>query len=787
MIGQTLGHYRIIEKIGVGGMGEVYRARDERLDRDVALKVLPFGLLKDEKARRRFRHEALLLAKLNHPNVATIHEFDTQDGTDFVVMECVEGTSLAQVLEAGPLPEKELLKLASQIAQALEEAQDLGIVHRDLKPGNILITPKGRAKVLDFGIARLLRVAGDDESTQSATASRGVIGTLPYMSPEQLMGKPADSRSDIFSFGAVLYEMSTGRRACEERIPSLLIDAILRDYPVPPRVLNPKLSAELERIILKCLEKEPENRYQSAKELEVDLRRLQAQTSAPIPLAAVPPKKSFGKRNIVIVAAIVFVAAIAFGLGLRDWRSRSAPPPPSHSIQSLAVLPLENLSGDPQQEYFAEGMTEELTTQLAQISALHVISRTSVTQYANSHQSAREIAQTLHVDAVVEGSVMRSGDRVRITAQLIDASTDKLLWAQSYDRNLKDILGLQEDVARAIASEVKVTLTPDEQSRLASARPVNPAAHQAYLEGSYLNKGTSEQQRKARKYFEQAISIDPNYAPAYAGLAEYYWSRTDVPPSASMPDARRYAQKALDLDPALADAHVELALIHFYADWDWPAAEKEFKRALELSPSDAEAHRNYSYFLAAMGRDTEALGESRQAQQLDPLSIWTQITAGYVFYYTRHYDQAIAQCQKVLELDPNSVGAYDCLGTGYLAVGKNAQAISDSLKASNLSSDDPSRLVGLGRAYALAGKKSDALKILAQLGGISSRTYVPPYFFATIYAALGQRDNAFSWLDRAAYERDSYLAWLKVDGAVDPLRRDSRFPQLLHRVGFTSE
>lgn len=787
MIGQTLGHYRILEKVGVGGMGEVYRAHDERLDRDVALKVLPVGLLKDERARRHFRQEALLLAKLNHPNIATIHEFDTHAGTDFVVMECVEGTSLARVLQTGPMAEKELLKLASQIAQALEEAHELGIVHRDLKPGNILITPKGRAKVLDFGIARLLRVADDDESTQSATASRGVIGTLPYMSPEQLLGKSVDVRSDIFSFGAVLYEMSTGRRTCEERVPSRLIDAILRDSPVPPRSLNPQISAGLERIILKCLEKDPRNRYQSAKDLEGDLGRLQAQTSAPIPLAAAPPLKNSRRRNITIVAAFALIAVLALGFGLWLWRSRRAPLLASHSVQSLAVLPLENLSGDPRQEYFAEGMTEELTTQMAQISALRVISPTSVTRYAQSHQSASEIAAQLHVDAVVKGSVMSSGGRVRITAQLIQASTDKLLWAQAYDGSLADVLGLQEEVARAIAGEVKVSLTPDEQTRLGSARAVNPAAHEAYLEGSYLNKGTSEQQRKAREYFEQAIGIDPNYAPAYAGLAGYYWSRTDVPPGVSMPDARRYALKALDLDPALADAHVELALIHFYADWDWPAAEKEFKRALGLSPSDAEAHRTYSYFLAAMGRDTEALDESRHAQQLDPLSIWTQITAGYVFYFTRHDDEAIAQCHNALEIDPNSAGAYDCLGSSYLAVAKYGPAIEAALKASQLSSDDPSRLVGLGRAYALAGKKSDALNVLAQLDRLSHSTYVPPYFFASIYAALGQRNDAFSWLNRAFNQRDSYLAWLKVDSAVDPLRSDPRFVSLLREVGFTSD
>jgi len=787
MIGRTLGHYRIVEKIGAGGMGEIYRARDEQLNRDVALKVLPPGMLKDEKARRRFRNEALLLAKLNHPNIATVHEFDTEDGADFLVMECVAGTSLAQKLETGPLPEKELLLIATQVALALEEAHERGIVHRDLKPGNIVIAPKDRAKVLDFGIAKLLRPAGDTDPTQSITGSHGGAGTLPYMSPEQLRGEEAGARSDIFSFGAVLYEMASGRRPCEETLPSRLIDAIIREHPVPPRQLNPKTSSELERIILKCLEKEPENRYQSAKELEVDLRRLQTPSAVPLtPAAAARPNRppTRGMKVAGVAMGIVFVLGLVLGIGW--WRVRRAPVSISTPIRSLAVLPLENLSGDSQQDYFAQGMTEELTTQLAQISALRVIARTSVTSYKDSRLSLPEIGKQLHVDAIVEGSVMRSNDRVRITARLVQASNGDLLWAQSYDRNLKDVLGLQEDVARAVASEVRVTLTPDEQARLATAQAVNPKAHDDYLEGSYLDKGTSSQQRKALEYFEDAIRIDPNYAAAYAGLADYYWSNQELPPGGRMPKAKEYAQRALGLDPNSADAHIALGAIHFFADWDWPAAEKEFKRAIELSPSDVEAHRTYSVYLAAMGRADEALAESAKAQQLDPLSIWAQITAGYMFYFTRHYDEAIAQCRRALELDPNSVGAYDCLGTSYAAEGKYDQAIEASEKASTLSNNDPTRLVGLGRAYALAGRKADALKVLEQLRQISGRMYVPPYFFATIYGDLGQRDEAFRWLNKGFEEGDQYLPWLKVDSAIDALRSDSRFQPLLVRLGLTN-
>ncbi|HEV2617605.1 MAG TPA: protein kinase [Candidatus Acidoferrales bacterium] len=783
MIGRTLGHYRIIEKIGAGGMGEVYRARDEQLDRDVALKLLPSGMLKDEKARRRFRNEALLLAKLNHPNVATIHEFDTDSGADFLVMECVTGTPLALRLEGGPLPEKELLVIAIQVAQALEEAHERGIVHRDLKPGNIIITPKGRAKVLDFGIAKLLRPAGDTDPTQSITGAHGGAGTLPYMSPEQLKGETVGASSDIFSLGVVLYEMATGRRPCEETLPSRLIDAIVRQSPIPPRTVNARISPELERITMKCLEKEPDNRYQSAKELEVDLRRLQTVSSAPVTAApAVKPSSSGKKTTKFVGTGIVIALVIALVLGIGWWRGRVSPVSSSPSIQSLAVLPLENLSGDPQQEYFTQGMTEELTTQLAQISALRVISRTSVTSYKNSRLSLPEIGKQLHVDAIVEGSVMRSADRVRITARLIQASNGKLLWTQAYDRDVKDVLDLQDEVARTIASEVKVTLTPDEQARLANARPVNPLAHEAYLEGNALNKGTPAQQRIAKESFEKAIEIDPNYAPAYAGLADYYWSNSQLDSSVAMPKAKQYAQQALKLDPNLAHAHTALGAIRFYADWDWAGAEQELKDALELSPSDAEAHRTYSYFLAAMGRPDQAIAEIQRAQEIDPLNIWTQITAGWVFYYSRQYNKAIEQCQKALELDPNSAGGYDCLGTSYLAAGQYQKAIEAAQKASSFSNDDPTRVVGLGRAYALAGRKADARRVIDQLKELSGRTYVSPYFFATIYAALGQKDEAFGWLEKAFHQHDRYLAWLKADGAIDPLRGDPRLQRLLQRI-----
>jgi eukaryotic-like serine/threonine-protein kinase len=788
LIGQTLSHYRIVEKIGAGGMGEVYRAYDERLERDVALKVLQQGLLTGDTARRRFRREALALSRLNHPNIATIHDFDTHEGVDFLIMEYVAGETLSDKLHGGPLTEKEVARLGMQLAEGLTAAHEQGIIHRDLKPGNTRLTIDGRLKILDFGLATLVRSA--TETTESAQTvsldeTRGPVGTLPYMSPEQLRGELVDARTDIWSAGALLYRMAAGRPAFPEAESAKLITSILTTAPVPPSGVNRHISSGLENIILKCLEKDPDDRYQSTKELAVDLRRLLAPNTAAHPL----PKwrASIGKRVSIAVGlsvAILLCAILLFNPGgARNKLFGGKVPAP---IRSLVVLPLANLSGDPEQEYFADGMTEALVTDLSKIRSLKVISRTSSIRYKEEKKTLPQIARELSVDGVVQGSVLRAGDKVRISAQLIYAPNGQHLWAESYERDFKDVLTLQGEVAQAIASNIRIEVTPQEQARLTSGRQVNPAAQEAFLRGRYLNKGTRAEQRRAREYFEQALRIDPNYAPAYAGLADYYISSVDTRPLVSMPQAKQFALKALELDPDLAEAHVELALIHFYADWDWVAADKEFKLAIQLNPSDAEAHRISSFYFSALGRVEEALAESRQAQQLDPLSIWTQITSGYVFYFARRYDEAVAQCGKALEWDRNSAGAYDCLGASYLAKGMNQQAIASSLKASDLANNDPARLVGLGRAYGLTGRKSDARKVLEQLRQFSGHTYVSPYFFAAVYASLGQNDEAFARLQEALREHDSYLAWLKVDSAVDPLRQDTRFQKLLYQVGLTN-
>jgi serine/threonine protein kinase/tetratricopeptide (TPR) repeat protein len=784
MIGQTLGHYRILEKVGAGGMGVVYRARDEQLERDVALKVLPSGTLSDDASRRHFRKEALALAKLNHPNIETVYEFATQDGMDFLVMEYVPGETLAEKLLSGPLPEKEVLALGMQIAAALEEAHDRGIVHRDLKPGNIALTEKGQAKVLDFGLAKLLRPASD-LTTDNLTDASAAAGTLPYMSPEQLRGEPVDARSDIFTIGAVLYEMATNCRAFGEQLPSRLIDAILHESPVSPRALNRRTSPGLERIILKCLDKDPERRYQSAKELLVDLRRLVEPSSVPTTPRAPSPRKwtKAAKLAAYGFAGLLALLIVLIGLNFGRWRAllvRTRSP----QIRSLAVLPFANLSGDAEQDYFADGMTEALITDLGQIQALRVISRTSVMNYKATREPLSDIARELHVDAIIEGSVSHSQNLAQVTARLVYGPTDAQLWSKSYQRDLQNVLVMQGEVAGAIVHEIDVALTPQEQTRLASGRQVNPAAHEAYLKGRYLRKGTLEQRQRSKEYFEEAIRIDPNYAPAYAGLADYYWLNEELLPHIAMSQAERYAQKALELDQTLAHAHLSLGSVRFFGDWDWTGADREFKRAIELNPSDSEAHRAYANYFSALGREGEAQAEIRRALELDPLYIATQITAGWVFYFAHQYDKAAEQCQKALELDPNSAGAYDCLGSSHLARGMHEQAIAACQQAVKLSGNAPSRAVGLGEAYAAAGKKTEAKEVLRQLRERSTQNYVSPVFLARLYLASGEREQALARLNEAYEGRDSYLVWLNVERAFDPLRADPRFRDLVRRVGF---
>ena len=784
---QTLGHYRIVEKIGVGGMGEVYRARDERLDREVAIKVLPQQAPADDSKRRRLRKEAEALSKLNHPNIEMLLEFDTVGDVEFLVVEYVVGENLSDMITRGSLAEKEIARLGVQLAEGLAAAHAKKVVHRDLKPGNLRVTSDGRLKILDFGIAKFLKPQPEkpagDATTDSTSGEQGAIGTLPYMAPEQLDLQVADARTDIYAAGAVLYEMATGQRPFREENAPRLIDAILHQPLVPPRALRPRVSLELERIITKCLQKGPENRYQSAQELAVDLRQLATPITTDRQPALRGAPRSWRKVGLTTVS-IATVAAVLLGLnvgGLRDvLLQRSA----VTQIRSLAVLPFDNLSGDPNQDYFADGMTDEIITDLAKIKALRVCSRTSVMQYKGTRKPMPQIARELRVDAVIEGSVMRDADRVRIIAQLIDGATDKHLWAESYARDLRDVLKLQGDVANDIVSEIRIAVTPQERQNLRCASPVVPAAYEAYLQGRYhLRKDTEEERQIGKERFALAVKIDPNYAPAYAGLADYYWSTDELPAGLAMSEAKQYALKALEIDSTLTEAYTSLGAVRFYAEWDWPEAERDFKRALELDPGNVEAYRMYSDYSSAMGRAEEAVAQIHRAQELDPQSIPIQITLGWAFYYAHRYDQAVEVCGRILLSDRNSVGAHDCLGLSYLAEQQYERAIEECQMAVKLSGNDLDKAVGLARAYALAGNKAAARKVLNELEERARRSYVPSTFFAQVRVALGEKQQALAWLRRAYTERDPYLARLKVEPAFDAIRSDPGFQGLMDRLG----
>jgi eukaryotic-like serine/threonine-protein kinase len=787
MIGQTLGHYRVLEKIGAGGMGVVYRARDEHLDRDVALKILPSGALADDAGRKRLRKEALALAKLNHPNIETIYEFDTQNDTDFLVMEYVPGKTLADRLVGGTLPEKEVVTLGMQIAAALEEAHNRGIVHSDLKPRNIAITARGQAKVLDFGLARLLPQT-DEMTSEMLTDTQAGAGTLPYMSPEQLRGESMDARSDIYTIGAVLYEMTSGRRAFVEELPSRLTDAILHQSPVAPRAFNPRISSDIERIVLKCLDKDPARRYQSAKELLVDLQRLDTTSS----MHTTPPTPSPTMwRRVTRLAAygvtgLFTLAVLMYGLNVSGWRDRLmwwlAPP----RIKSLAVLPLENLSHDPEQEYFADGMTEALITDIAKIRTLRVISRTSVMRYKETKKTLSQIAGELGVDAVIEGSVQRSGDRVGIIVQLIDTRSDRNLWTESYQSDLSDVLALEGNVARAVAGEVQVQLTPQESASLSKSRTVNPQAYETYLHARYLwNKRKPEDLRKALVEFKKAIDLDPTYALAWGGLADGYslLAYYDMEsPLETMPLAKAAAQKALQLDDSLAEAHASLANIEWAYDWDSGSAEKEFGRALMLNPNYATARQWYGLYLTQVGRFDEAIAEMQRAQELDPLAPVIQVNVGRCYYYARRYDKALELLLRLEHQEPDYWIVHAILGQTYLARGQLDDAIHELERARVLSPDSLRNLGVLGDAYGRAGRRAEALRLLDELSDLSLNRYVPPVYSAMILMGVGDKPRALTFLEKAYAERSDWIMQLKFDPEFDPLRADLRFQELLLRT-----
>ncbi|HEY3156475.1 MAG TPA: protein kinase [Candidatus Eisenbacteria bacterium] len=778
MIGTRFSHYEIIREIGGGGMGVVYLARDHHLGCEVAVKVLPPGTLADEAARKRFRREAHLLAKRNHPNIVVAHDFDTEGGVDFLVMEYVPGVTLRERLLAGPLPEPEILDLGKQLLRAIAAAHEADVIHQDLKPGNLKITPDGVLKVLDFGLARHHPSVDETTTTATITETGAIVGTLPYMAPEQLLGKPADRRSDLYSVGVILYEMATGRLPHEGGVPAALIGEILHGDPPPPSSRNPAISAGLESSILRALEKGPDLRFQSARDFERDLKKT--------PTTAQPPWHIPWGWTLPLAAISIASLLLALESG---WLHRPWGVGTRGVTESIAVLPLLNLSNDAEQDYFADGMTEELITKLAQIRDLNVISRTSVMQFKGKKTPLPEIARRLHVRTVLNGSVERVGSRVRIQAQLVDAVHDHHLWAESYVGNLSDILGLQTEVARAISNEVRVKLSPGEEARLAQVRPVDPAAHEAYLRGLYLWNGREPRDlERAIEQYKKAAALDPGYALPHVGLADAYdflgnYSR--IPQSIAHEKAKEEALRALAIDSTLGEAHASLAELKTEYEWDWVEAEREFRRAIELNPGYATAHQWYAEYLSRMGRHQEALAQIERALALDPLSPPVNGMLATVYFHGRQTDKAIELYRVALDMRPDVLTRL-YLGLAYLEKKMYPQAIAELQRAVAGSGDVPLPKAILGCAYGMAGRRTEARKILARLEAQAGEGTVPPSCMAFVWIGLGNKDQAFHWLEEAYAAHDSYLGHLKVAPIVDGLRSDPRFIDLLRRVGLES-
>ena len=828
--GTRLGHYEIRSKIGAGGMGDVYLAQDTKLDRKVALKILPANVAADRNRMERFVREAKAAAALSHPHIAHIYEISQQDGLNFIAMEFIDGRTLGDYLrDSNPEELPRVLRHLQHVAEGLARAHAAGIVHRDLKPDNIMITRDGHAKILDFGLAKLIAPQQSGltggEPSQQATAilqqhsTPGVVlGTVGYMSPEQAQGKTKeiDYRSDIFSFGCILYEAVTGRKAFAGKDPIDTLNKIIREPCAPITDFRPEPPHHLQRIVRRCLAKDPEDRYQTIKDVAIELRELRRELvgSAGID-TAVPPssvRSTLGSAGnaapvssdatfsrpgssaeylvsgikqhklAVAVALIVLVlGAVALGMYLHARNTEVA-------IESIAVLPFQNRSTEPDSEYLSDGLAESLIYRLSQLPNLKVSPTSSVFHYKGNQIDPIKVGKELGVSTVLSGRITQRGDNLIISVELVDVRYNKLLWGEQYDRKTSELLATQREIAREIVDTLKLKVSGQERG-LAKHYTESNEAYQLYLKGRfYFNKRSEEGMQKSLEYFQQAIEKDPTFALAYSGAADTYdlLATPDaggaMAPDEALPKGKKAALKAIELDGTLAEPHVSLAHVKYYYDRDWPGAEREFKRAIELNPDYPQAHHWYAIYLVWSGRTNEGLAEIRRAQELDPLSLPISMTLGWLLCDAGRTDEGIEELRKTLEMDPAFIVAHHRLALCYERKGAYDGAIAEYEKVIDLGAKVLGT-AGLGQAYAMAGKRNEARQELAKLQELSKQRNTWPSLFAYIYAALGDKDQAFAWLDKSIDEHDLVTARLKVDARFDSLHSDPRFAEIVKRLG----
>ena len=824
--GHQFAHYRVLSLLGAGGMGQVYLAEDTRLKRRVALKILPSEFTQDEERLRRFQQEAQSASALNHPNILMIFDIGEAEATHYIATEFIEGNTLRQHMANTRMNLRETSGVSIQIASALASAHAAGIIHRDIKPENVMLRPDGYVKVLDFGLAKLVEPQSSTIETEAPTIANVVtepgkiIGTIAYMSPEQVRGLAVDARSDIFSLGVVIYEMVSGRHPFSGETASDLIASILTTNPASLERYSSDISPKVQWIVSKALCKDRDERYQTAKELLGDLKNLsreldvqeelersvtsesrnsaitesaQAASGSNASMADRATRTSskglitgeFKQRKIaaVIALSVIVLSIVGIFAYLRATRAEGA-------IESIAVLPFDNQNNDPEMEYRSDGLTESIINSLTQLQPLRVIARSSAFRYKGRELDPVAVGRELGVRAVVTGRIMQRGNNLNIGVELIDVSQNKQLWGERYERGVSELLAVQREIAKEISNNLRLKLSGADQLRLTKNYTDNAEAYQLYLKGRYYwNKRTEEGLRKGIEYFQNAIGRDPNYALAYSGLADCYnsfgfsFDVGSLPPSDAIPKAKAAAAKALEIDDTLAEAHTSLAYTKQLYDWDWSGADREFKRAFELNPNYVNAHHWYSHYLAALGRAQESLAESKRSLELAPLDLIINTHLGWNYIFVRQYDLAVEQLRKTLEMDPNYGLTHWYLGMAYELKGMYPEAAPEFLKAIEILKGNTVVETDMGHFYAVSGKKGEAQKIIEKSREISGQKYVSSYQIALIYTGLGERDQAFDWFERAYREHSDLLVYLKVDPRLESLRSDSRFADLVRRVG----